>query len=172
MKTCIFVIMIFLSICSFRNITIYGNLAKKNSEQIIIDPIETKIHCGSELGNEKINIIISNSKIKNELKGIASFDITFDNFDSLRVVNIKFRWLRLKDSITNNIIFNSGKSKKNIKIEKKVIAFYESILIPIIKNYKFWIEKTDNKYLQNCSSKNSFSFPFTVKPITLPTRTP
>jgi hypothetical protein len=138
-------------------------------QDTIIDPITTRIECGIKFRNDSLPnniIIIYNSDIKNELKGnmvfLIVFDtVVFDTVNSLKVIDIESTWLRLTDIYTENIIFNQSKIKDTI-ITNDLFSFYESQLIPIIKEYKWWVTYYNTNYY---TTQYFWHFPFRVIPV-------
>lgn len=144
---------------------------KKNIiEDTIISTIESRIKCNCEFRYDApLNIVISNSEIVDELRGIINGIITFDTiiFDSISPLIIKDfqpQWLRLIDVKTNEIIFNQSMdlSMRNIE-DYKIFLFYSNKLLPIIMNMKCWVEYY-NYFFPPIYSRISFSFPFRVIP--------
>lgn len=164
MKKILFIIIVFTYSCGLNKNAINDNsgdyLANKDT---IIDYIDVNIRCGIENGNDSINIIIFNPDINETLKGIAIISISFDNVDSLKIKNTELQRLILRDSITNKTIFNSGYSKNTSTKVKQELDYYKSKIIPVITNYKFWIESNEPYNKSNILLRRVFSFPFTVK---------
>ena len=165
MKKSIYIFLIFLNFsCSSQ---IQNKFNKNNyiysRNNTINDPIEPKISSGNEIGNRKTNVIFYDSTFNKVIKGWVSFNIEFDNLDSMKVVNSTFNKLILKDSISNEIIFNCRKNNiLNKESEKKILLLYEEKMTPIVKKYKYWID--DRSYSRNFSKKIEFFYPFTIYP--------
>lgn len=145
-----------------------GSLAIScNINTSIIDPIETKIVCNCEFRvDTPLNIVLFNPDIKNELKGVMIGTLTFDTiiYDTVNPLIIKkfeANWLRLKNSITNEYVFNQSVTINMEKEDYKIFCFYKDQLLPIIMDMKCWVVYY-NHFYPPVQNHISFTFPFKV----------
>ncbi len=135
----------------------------------IIDPIDTKIRCNNSLGDtSSLNIVLYDSSIKEELNGFIVGTITFDtivkdNINHLIIENFEPTWLRLKNSVSNQMVFNQHIDFKINDPDYKTYNDYITQLLPIIMSMKCWVVYF-NQYYPPTSPRISMMFPFKVIP--------
>jgi hypothetical protein len=155
----------------FRNLVFSSNVSGELViGDTIIDPIETRIKCNCEFReNTLLNIIVYNSEITNELKGIIAGVFTFDTiiYDTLKpliIKNFDASWLRLIDVVTKEIIFNQSIEQSMDRMEDyEIFVFYKDKLLPIVMNMKCWAEYY-NYFYPPTNSRIFFHFPFRIIP--------
>lgn len=130
--------------------------------KVICDVSEMRIYCGESAGDKHSNIILYDTNACSILKGEVTGVLYFDNIDSLKIIDFDLRGLRLKDSVTNAILFNYSRYEVNSTEDLSELIFYESKILPIIKNFKCWSENPNMRQFYN---RIMFFCPFTVKPI-------
>lgn len=140
-----------------------------NRKLQIIDPVDTKIICNTVFGDtSSLNIVLYDSNAKEELNGALIGTMTFDTIikdttNQLIIKNFEPTWLRLKNSVSDEIVFNQYIDFKMKDDDYATYNLYIVRLLPIIMCMKCWIVYVD-QYYQPAGIQLSMMFSFKVIP--------
>jgi hypothetical protein len=132
---------------------------KQDSSKIekIEEALEASIICRN--GNDdKSMIYIVDKNVKEETKGYVELVITFSNLDSLVIQSIHL----------NSIYYRFGSkiksinSKNSTERDDSMFNNYQKIILPKLKDFKCWYERSDNIKLTSC--RQIYNIPIIISP--------
>ena len=127
--------------------------AQDDFNDLILDPVETKYDCHSELGE---NGFILYADIERPLKGVLAVGLTFDSIKNpespMHILSVQLQWIRLKDAETDSLLLNQSlyintldgellrccrELQTKIKKSNCTVIYYNKSFTPLRVGYNF-----------------------------------